>query len=257
VRVLVTNDDGLHAPGLAALAGAMVERGHDVLAVAPEGDRSGSGAAIGNLGDGAFIRYRPMSLAGLDAVESIELDAPPALCVIAACLGAFGEPPDLVASGVNPGLNTGRATLHSGTVGAALTAANFGRRAVAVSLDAREHEAKHWDVAGRLAADVVEWLAAAEDRTVVNLSVPDRPVDDLEEVRYGTLAPFGTIRTTVLERHEDRIELGFVPTQSPLPADSDTALARLGHVVVTPLTGIRPAGASDLVGHLEVRREAG
>jgi 5'-nucleotidase len=250
VRILVTNDDGLHAPGLSALAAALVHAGHDVVAVAPEGDRSGSGAAIGNLGDGAFLRYRPMPLAGLDGIESIELDAPPALCVIAACLGAFGDPPDVVASGINPGLNTGRATLHSGTVGAALTAANFGRSAVAVSLDAREHEARHWDVAGRLAAAVVDWLGRAEDRTVINLSVPDRPADQLAEARHATLAPFGSIRTAVLDRTEDRIELGFVPTPDPLPSASDTALARAGHVVVTPLVGIRPGGPTDLVEHL-------
>lgn len=253
MRVLVTNDDGAHAPGLAVLARSLVARGHDVVVVAPDEDRSGSGAAIGNLGEGSRIPYRSAPLDGLGDVESVALAGPPALCVIAACIGAFGDPPEVVASGINPGLNTGRATLHSGTVGAALTAANFGRRAVAVSLDARADEARHWDVAGGLAAEVVDWLGAAEDRTVVNLSVPDRPVVELGPVRFGTLAPFGVIRTQVLRRHDDHLELAFVPTEADLPDDSDTELARRGHVVVTPLNGIRPARADELVTHLDGR----
>ena len=163
LRALVTNDDGLHAPGLLALATALDAAGHEVLAVAPHGDRSGSGAAIGNLVDGSYVRYREMPLAGLDRVHSIELDGPPALCVFAACLGAFGDPPELVASGLNPGLNTGRLTLHSGTVGAALTAANLGLSAVATSIAGREHSIEHWDTGGQLTVQVpapgsvVEW----------------------------------------------------------------------------------------------------
>ena len=76
MRILITNDDGLHAPGLLALARAADEAGHEVVAVAPEGDRSGSGAAIGNLGEAAHLRYRRMPLDGLNHVESFELDAP-------------------------------------------------------------------------------------------------------------------------------------------------------------------------------------
>jgi 5'-nucleotidase len=254
MRVLVTNDDGLHAPGLIALATALDAAGHDVLAVAPEGDRSGSGAAVGNLIEGSFLRYRSMPLAGLDRVESIELDGPPALCVLAASLGAFGEPPELVASGVNPGLNTGRLTLHSGTVGAALTAANFAMSAVAVSIAGREHSVKHWNVAAEMAAGVVEWLPVGGEPTVVNLSVPDLPVQDLAETRWAPLAPFGNLRAQVVDRTEGRIEFAFVPTDAELPPDSDAALAAAGHPVVTALIGIRGNEPAGLVDHLQTRR---
>lgn len=250
MRILVTNDDGLHAPGLFALAAALDEAGHEVVAIAPEGDRSGSGAAIGNLGEGSYLRYRSMPLAGLPDVESIELDGPPALCVFAAHLGAFGPRPDLVASGVNPGLNTGRVTLHSGTVGAALTAANLGISAVAVSIDGHEASIKHWDVAGSLAADVVAWLPGAPERTVINLSVPDLPAAELGEVRFGSLAPLGAIRAEVLDRTAERIELGFVPTGDGMPEDSDTHLALAGHPVVTSLRGITGHEPVGLVEHL-------
>lgn len=256
MRILVTNDDGLHAPGLFALAAALDRAGHELIAIAPEGDRSGSGAAIGNLGEGSYLRYRSMPLAGLPNVESIELDGPPALCVFAAYLGAFGAPPDLVASGVNPGLNTGRVTLHSGTVGAALTAANLGMSAVAVSIAGHESSIQHWDVAGELAAEVVQWLPDAEDRTVINLSVPDLPSDELKELRFGTIAPLGAIRAEVLDRTAERIELGFVPTGDGLPEDSDTHLAGVGHPVVTALRGITGFEPAGLVSHLRDTRAA-
>ncbi len=257
MRILVTNDDGLHAPGLRALAGALAAAGHEIIAIAPEGDRSGSGAAIGNLGDGAMLRYRSMPLAGLDQVESIELDGPPALCVFAAALGAFGPPPELVASGVNPGLNTGRLTLHSGTVGAALTAANLGLSAVAVSIAGREATIEHWDVAAQLATDVVDQLAVATTTTTINLSVPDRAAADLGELRWGTLAPFGNIRTEVIDRTDERIELGFVATDEVLPPDSDTVLVAEGHPVVTALTGItghEPVGLVEALSSVSAAR---
>lgn len=256
MRILVTNDDGLHAPGIHALAAALDRAGHELVLIAPEGDRSGSGAAIGNLGDGSFIRYRPMPLPGLEHVESYELDGPPALCVFAAHLRVFGPAPDLVASGVNPGLNTGRVTLHSGTVGAALTAASLGMSAVAVSIAGREATVRHWDVAADLAVEVAEWLEGEPVPTTVNLSVPDRARRDLADLRYGTLAPFGAVRAEALERTADRIEVGLVAIGGPMPPESDTALVEAGHPVVTALTGIRGSEPAGLVDHLSARRAA-
>ncbi len=253
MRVLVTNDDGLHAPGLVHLARAAESAGHDVLAVAPEGNRSGSGAAIGDLGMEASIRCREMPLEGLTAVHSIELDAPPALCVIASFLGAFGAPPDLVLSGINPGLNTGRSTMHSGTVGAAVTAANFGCSAVAVSIAGHEADVRNWSVAADLALSTAHWIAARPETITINLSVPDRPEADLLGARHGALAPFGAIRTEVLGRDAEWLRLGFRPTEVELPEHSDSRLTLEGHVVVTPITPIRAtplAGLEDLLGSL-------
>jgi len=250
MRVLVTNDDGLHAPGLRALASAAMAAGHDVVAVAPEGDRSGSAASIGNLGEGSLLPYRSVSFDGLDEVEAYELDAPPALCVIATCLEAFGARPDFVLSGVNPGYNTGRATLHSGTVGAALSAAHFGLSAVAVSIAGHERTVAHWDVAAGLAVEAAGWIAAGDEMVTLNLSVPDRPRHEVLEPVHAGLAPLGVIRTEVLDRTAERLELGFRPTDSELPEGSDSAMASAGHVVIKPLTGIRAAslvGVDDLL----------
>ena len=95
MRVLVTNDDGLHAPGIAHLANAAVAAGHDVVAVAPEENMSGSAAAIGDLGDQSSIRCRRMELDRVPGVEAYALDGAPALCVIVSLLEAFGDRPDI------------------------------------------------------------------------------------------------------------------------------------------------------------------
>ncbi len=241
MRVLLTNDDGLHAPGLRALAESAVAAGHEVLAVAPEGDWSGSSAAVGNLGADTGIRYREMPLAGLESVRSVELDAPPALCVIATCLEVFGPRPDMVLSGVNPGLNTGRATMHSGTVGAALTAAGFGLSSVAVSIAGHESEVVNWTVAADLAVAVGAWLANDAGVHTVNLSVPDLPARDLADPVVAPLARFGSVRTQLLERTADRIHLGFVPLTEDLDPGSDTLMVADGHVVLTPLQRVQAA----------------
>ena len=86
--------------------------------------------------DGTAIAYQRAVVEGAEAVEAYGLDASPALSVIAGALGAVGPKPDLVLSGINHGVNVGRSVLHSGTVGAALTASQLGISALAVSLRA-------------------------------------------------------------------------------------------------------------------------
>ena len=148
MRILVTNDDGVDSPGIQALAAALVADGHDVFVVAPTDDRSGAGASIGRMfgtGPPPVERTRWDELPDLP-VHAI--DAPPAMAVFATCLGAFGDLPDLIASGINPGANTGHLVLHSGTVGAALTGAGYDIPGVAVSIDWSAEREYHWDVAG-------------------------------------------------------------------------------------------------------------
>ena len=107
MRVLVTNDDGITAPGLAALAAAVDAVGHDVVVAAPSRDHSGASAAIGPLGGADGVEVSPVELEGLPGVPAYAVDAPPALAVMIARLGAFGDSPSVVVSGINPGPNTG------------------------------------------------------------------------------------------------------------------------------------------------------
>jgi len=106
------------------------------------------------------------------SVPAVGVDGPPGLAVLAACVGAFGEPPDLVISGINAGPNTGRSLLFSGTVGGALAGAMLGRSAMAVSCGFLP-EAR-FDTAAVIACAAVPLLGRPGMRgTVLNLNVPD------------------------------------------------------------------------------------
>ena len=171
MRLLVTNDDGIEAAGLHALAAALADAGHEVVVAAPLLEMSGSGAAIGIMSLDEELLVSQAEIPGRPDIETYAIDGPPALAVLAARLGAFGDAPDLVASGINPGHNTGRAMLHSGTVGAALTAGNFGVSALAVSTGTGPDPA--WRTACELAVGAVDWLLGEPNKTVINLNVPD------------------------------------------------------------------------------------
>ena len=97
-------------------------------------DYSGAGAAVGPVHSRDGVDYETYEIDGLAGVPTFGIDGPPALAVILACVGGFGPRPDLVLSGINHGVNVGRSAMHSGTVGAALTAAHFGLRCLAVSI---------------------------------------------------------------------------------------------------------------------------
>ncbi|HET6954249.1 MAG TPA: 5'/3'-nucleotidase SurE [Acidimicrobiales bacterium] len=267
MKVLVTNDDGVESPGLHALARALVGAGYEPLVVAPDRDMSGSGAAIGRVHLDEHIDAEQVELPGLPGVPAYGIDGPPGLCVLAARLGGFGEPPEVVVSGVNPGCNTGRAILHSGTVGAALTAANFGGRGLAVSIDVvsrriqeqagaaspaparvRTEGPAHWDSAAEAAAMAVAWLVGAPKGTVLNINVPDRAAGDLLGARAATLAPFGSVRSSVVESAESggRLQMELRPTTVDLPPGCDTALVAAGFVAVSAITGVRLDAGVDL-----------
>ncbi|HEY1280211.1 MAG TPA: 5'/3'-nucleotidase SurE [Acidimicrobiales bacterium] len=236
LRVLVTNDDGIASPGLVALAGAIQAAGHETFVVAPADDRSGSSASLGRVVPQDRIRVQPVDLrANGDAVRACSMKAPPGLIAMAAVLGAFGDPPDVVASGVNLGPNTGHSILHSGTVGAVLTAQNFGSSGLAVSLV--ESDRWYWETAAAIAVEVLTWLAEAPRRTALNLNVPARPAADLQPLTWATLDTFGSVRAAVASV-EGGLQFEFRDTKADLDPASDTALLAAGHPTLTALAGL-------------------
>jgi 5'-nucleotidase len=244
VRVLVTNDDGVTAPGLAPLARMVVAAGHDAVVAAPREDMSGSSAAIGRMHVDETIEVEPVELDGLDGVPCFGVEGPPALAVMTARLGGFGDPPELVVSGINPGPNTGRSVLHSGTVGAALTGANFGISGLAVSLAVGDPN--RWDTAAALAEEALAWLVHQPAKTVVNLNVPDRALDEVRGVRPARLAPFGTVRAALVESQGGGLQVELAEHGMELPADTDTALVRAGYASVTSLVGVRAVDGGEV-----------
>ena len=283
MRILVTNDDGVHAPGLAVLARALADAGHDVIVVAPATEASGAGAGVGPLHVmGGGINVEAVEIAGLEDLTVLGADALPALIVITACLGAYGAAPDLVVAGINPGRNVGRAVLHSGTVGAALTSVHFARRGLAVSIQSGPVSAFesageghiHFATAAAIAVVLAEHLEAAPPRTVLNCNAPNLPLDQVAGIRRAHLATTGLIQSAAAtdaranatavpgegaagspaagETADSstgsgpsvRLELGF---KAAAPEDeSDEALTTRGYAVVTPLASVTEDRGDDV-----------
>jgi 5'-nucleotidase len=170
------------------------------------------------------------------------LDRPPATGVWAACLGAFGEVPDLIASGINPGANTGHLTLHSGTVGGALTGAAFGVPGIALSLE-WSTEAYHWETAARFAPAAARWAVSAGDGmpAVLNINVPNRPYAEVLGVKEAHLARYGEVWINNADRSDGDLRLTFEGGGREPDPESDVALIGEGYVAVTPLLGIERA----------------
>ncbi|MGD0881561.1 MAG: 5'/3'-nucleotidase SurE [Acidimicrobiales bacterium] len=226
MRILITNDDGVFAPGIAALARglhAAFGEEHELVVVAPLTDHSGASAAVGPVYERESIPYEHVDIPGLPDVATYGIDGSPALSVILGCIEGFGPRPDMIVSGINHGINAGRSALHSGTVGAALTGAQFGVRGLAVSI-AWASEPDYWTTAVDLACGIIPLLAESEPSTVLNLNVPAVRPDELKGLRHGRLGRVGLIRAVR-------------PEHTPLPVDGP-ALDRTGGAIVLSMRGM-------------------
>lgn len=243
MRLLLTNDDGVESEGIHVLAATMVDRGYEVVVVAPDRDWSGASAAVGHIRPDEQVDVRRVDLPGCPDVEAWALAGPPALAAFAARLGAFGAQPDLVVSGINAGLNAGRAVLHSGTVGAVLTGQNLGWSGLAVSL--QPSEPWWWQTAATLAADALELVVDAPARSALNLNVPARPLEEVRGMRWARMATFGEVRAAVEGAEEGRLQFRFDAPHEQEHPDSDSALLREGYATLTALVGVVEAWPAD------------
>jgi 5'-nucleotidase len=235
MRVLVTNDDGIGSEGLAVLVRAALEVGADeVVVAAPARDSSGASASLlGAELDGRLVVDRTDAPGLPDGVASFAVRAAPGLIAFVAAHGGFGPKPDLLLSGVNRGANTGHAVLHSGTVGAALSAATHGIRGLAVSIaDARP---RHWATAGAYTAHVLRWLLDQPPRPdrVVNLNVPDLPLAEVRGLRRAPLAAFGAVQARVHEVEHGNLMLTYTEHGASQDPDTDAGLLLRGWATVT------------------------
>ncbi|MEV0675572.1 5'/3'-nucleotidase SurE [Actinosynnema sp. NPDC050436] len=237
MRVLITNDDGIGSPGLVALARGARDHGWATVVAAPARESSGTGAGLTAAEDERRVGVQRRELPGLPDVPGFAVAAHPAFITLVAAQGAFGDPPDIVLSGVNRGANVGRAVLHSGTVGAALTASLNGARSMAVSLDVGlEPGEEHWATAVAVATGLFDRLAALPAGATLNLNVPNRL--DAAAPRRASLAEFGVVRSRVKQTDDGSITLTSIVVGGDLPAGSDAALLADGHPTVTPLRAV-------------------
>lgn len=250
MKVLITNDDGIDSVGLHTLVGVAKKAGLDVVVAAPHMERSGSSASLLATRDDGRLLVREEPIPGLEDVRSFGVEASPAYITWAGVRGGFGDIPDLVLSGINKGPNTGHAVLHSGTVGAALTACAHGVPAMAVSVTAAEPS--RWETAAEVAERVLAWMLAQESLppVVVNVNVPDIGLDKLAGITEAPLASFGAVQADVAEVGTDYVAMTFSEIDVSSEPETDAGLQASGWATVTALVGpceTRLPGLDDLV----------
>jgi 5'-nucleotidase len=264
MSILITNDDGIDAPGIRALARAVARAGYDIVVAAPLNEASGTSAAMTAVHQDGKIVVERRTLAGASEVPSYAVAASPAFIVLLALRGAFGAVPDVVLSGINRGANAGAAVLHSGTVGATLTASHAGLHGLAVSLDVLtpatatatsggaaiaeidkvDDEQRHWDSAADLAVRLLPMLTHTPAGTVLNLNVPDLHVDGIRGLRRGRLARFGQVQISIAEAGEGFVRTAVQAAEEELEPDTDLAALADSYAVVTPMRA--PGEARDV-----------
>ena len=248
VHVVITNDDGIGSEGLRVLARAAVQAGWDVVVAAPERQASGSGAAMTMVQSGGRVIAERHTLPGLETVPAYAIQASPAFIAYAAVRGAFGRRPDYLLSGINLGPNTGHLVLHSGTVGAALTAANHGVRAAAFSLDAEGSAGvREWESAADVAGQVLPALRDIKPGIVLNVNVPNIPKDQINGIRQARLAAAGAgaVELSIGQVAAGAMQVTLAETgRRPAPG-TDSGLLAAGYAAITPL---QPVGEVTSVG---------
>ena len=232
MKVLVTNDDGYTSVGLTILAQRLASAGHDVVVAAPEQQQSGGSSSLGQVEDGAMVSWREVSRDALPGIRVFVIDAPPALSVKAIHSGVFGWKPEAVVSGINYGWNAGASILHSGTVGAALTACALGMNAVAISCVKKAPES-NLHMAADVAAGAIELLRRWDGQPVaLNINVPNCPVEEVRGVRHVQVAPEGLVDVGI-ELHEGEMRMKLVRPVSEATAKHDSRSVLDGFVSIT------------------------
>lgn len=232
MRILLTNDDGIHAVGIRDFFTALTAAGHEVHVVAPISEQSAVGHAITIAMPLRVKEFRENGFHGLAVTGT------PADCVKLALTTLMPEPPDVVVSGINAGPNVGVDILYSGTVSAATEGALMGFPAVAVS--AEGFDPVSMTDRGDYAAAFISgrpW-EVAPPRCVLNLNFPDRPVSQAKGLKIcePTQAVF---RDWYVTRQDPRGRdyhwlTGVIPKEALRP-DSDRALLNEGYITLSPL----------------------
>jgi len=178
VRILVTNDDGIHSPGLTALAEALAALG-EVWVVAPDRERTAVAHAV--------TLHKPLRLHQL-APRMFSVNGTPVDCVNLAVLKVMPKPPDVVVSGINKGVNLGDDVLYSGTVSGAMEGTILGIPSIAVSQEGRQ--TFRFSVGAEYAARVVRLVLeqGLPSETLLNVNVPNRALRSIKGARVTCLS---------------------------------------------------------------------
>jgi 5'-nucleotidase len=228
MRILLSNDDGYFAPGLAVLAEALSDLA-EVVVVAPERDRSGASNSL-TLDRPLIVRR---SHNGFNYVNGTPTD-----CVHLAVTGLLDQLPDMVISGINHGANMGDDTIYSGTVAAATEGFLLGIPSIAISLASKS--SGNYATAARVACELFERF---RDRPVtaamlLNVNVPDVPYDQLlgrEVTRLGRRHKAEGVVKSTNPRGETVYWIGAAGGAQDAGAGTDFHAVAHNKVSVTPL----------------------
>ena len=228
MRILLSNDDGYLAPGLAQLAASLADLG-ELSVVAPESNCSGASNSL--------TLDRPLRLHtagnGFQYVNGTPSD-----CVHLAVTGVFAEQPDMVVSGINFGANMGDDTIYSGTVAAATEGYLLGVPSIAISL--ASFAGKYFDTAGRVARELVQRFSAQPFSVpiLINVNVPDVPYEQLRGIqvtRLGRRHKAEPAVKSVSPRGDTLYWIGAAGPAADAGEGTDFYAVQHGWVSVTPL----------------------
>lgn len=227
MRVLVSNDDGVDAPGIRILAEGLRSAGHEVYVVAPDRDRSGASNSL--------TLDLPIRLKRIDHY-TCSVAGTPTDCVHLALTGMLEFEPDIVVSGINNTANMGDDVIYSGTVAAAMEGRHLGFPALAVSLNGYQH----YDTAAAVTCTILRALSREPLRTgrILNINVPDLPLDQIKGIRVtrcGNRHPADQVIPQQDPRGNTLYWIGPPGDKRDAGPGTDFAAVDEGYVSVTPL----------------------
>lgn len=229
MHILLTNDDGVHAPGIHAMYKELCRLGR-VTVVAPDGERSSISQAI-TLNHPIYHRQVRFE----QGVRAHAVSGTPADCVKFGVTTVLRKKPDLVVSGINDGSNDGCSVFYSGTVGAAREGALMGICSVAVSLDSKTDP--DFSRAARTALKAVRWVlkAGMSDGTFLNVNIPDAPPKGLVLTRQCRVPIHSEFRKRRDPMGRTYYWLTGRPPARQKDAGTDTYALQKEYAVMTPI----------------------
>jgi 5'-nucleotidase len=233
LRILVTNDDGINAPGLWKVAESLQALG-DVVVVAPDRDQSGVGTSRTLLQVLRVIEVESR----IEGVPARSVHGTPADCVILAMETLFPEPFDLLVSGINPGANLGLDVLDSGTVGGAFRGYFRGIPSIAVSVTSLSNV--RYDLAARVTAELAKAISdhKLSQPMIFNVNVPNIATDQIDKVEMTTLGPKAYLESVVEGKDGRRVHYWIhhnKPIGDHAEEGTDIWAVRHNRISITPM----------------------
>ncbi len=228
MRILVSNDDGVHAEGIRALSEALAACG-EVIVVAPDRNRSG---ASHSLTLEVPLRVTRIAETGYHAVKGTPTD-----CVHLAVNELVRPEPDMVVAGINHGANLGDDVIYSGTVAAATEGRHLGFPSLAISLVGKTHFATAAHYAAQLVKGMMVHPLPADQ--ILNVNVPDLPLDQIKGIRVTRLGNRHRAESVICSedpRGQPIYWIGPLGSQQDAGEGTDFAAIEQGYVSITPLT---------------------